>query len=275
MKKRNIIFRDNEIVEFCRITEDTNEIHNPEFMNSIGKRLIVPGMFVLGMAINLADDFLKNHADMIKVFFNTLLSAGDIATIVAAKDPDHPDEIRLSAINHKDTLNSRQEYSSILYLGKPFQVQEGGILRRLNVNPDRIEKFRNLIHASDPDVAHFLFAIAFASHALLNCIDDARTDVEKEINNLISSESKISPFYKSLEIHIPQPFPSFELRDSLDYYIHFDCEKPHKLYTAYVRCEHDGKIIFQSTYKMVGIPDLIILRMAKAIHSFHRGTSLC
>jgi hypothetical protein len=83
---------------------------------------------------------------------------------------------------------------------------------------------------------------------------------------VINKNSGVSPFYQSLEIHIPSPFPVFDPGKAFDYFIHFERKIPCKLYTAHVRCEIDGKILFHSQYKMGGIPDLVILRMAKDAH---------
>jgi len=78
MKKIKIIFRDTEIIEFCRVTLDSNEIHDPIFMAKLDKRVIVPGMFTLSKTVNFSADFLKNHANSMKVLFNSLLSSGNL-----------------------------------------------------------------------------------------------------------------------------------------------------------------------------------------------------
>ena len=92
--------------------------------------------------------------------------------------------------------------------------------------------------------------------------------MEREIDRLINGQSQISPFYHSLEIYIPKPFPVFTPGDAIDYHIHFEREKAMRLYSAYVRCESNGKVIFRSKYRLMGIPDRIILRMAKDQHSW-------
>jgi hypothetical protein len=151
-----------------------------------------------------------------------------------------------------------------------FTTDHQGILHRLEVMPEQVEKFSRLIGAEDKDVAHFLFAVAYASQALIKGINDPATDVEKEIGKTISKSNGISPFYHTLDIRIPRPFPVFYPAGGLDYFIHFEREKPCKLYGAYVRCEHQGLLIFQSHYKLVGIADRIILRMAKEIKHHHQ-----
>ena len=65
MSQKKIIFRDQEIVEFCNATKDSNEIHNPEFMQHVGKRVIVPGMFALSHTLNLAAGHLKTKVNYI------------------------------------------------------------------------------------------------------------------------------------------------------------------------------------------------------------------
>ena len=269
MKQKKIIFRDSEIIEFCRATLDTNEIHDPTTMAKLGRRVIVPGMFALSQTVNLSAGFLKDHANSLKVLFNSLLSSGDFVTLCTSSYDENPSEIRLSAINCKDTLTSNDEYTRLSVKETGFSTDHNGILQKLEVKPEQIEKFTRLIGAEDKDVAHFLFAVSYASHALLISINKPVTDVEKEIDETISKNSSISPFYHTLEIHIPRPFPVFNPVGELDYFIHFEREKPCKLYGAYVRCEQFGKLIFQSHYKLVGIADRIILRMAKEIKHHH------
>ena len=265
MKQKKIIFRDAEIIEFCRATRDTNEIHDPVCMSRLGKRVIVPGMFALSQTVALSGDFLKNQARSLKVLFNSLLSSGDFVTLCAGSSPEDPSEIRLSAINHRNTLTSNDEYTRLSGKEIEFTHKEGGILRKLEVDREKVEKFRQLIGTEDTDIARFLYSVAFASQALLQCIDKPLTEVEQEIDQVINKSSNISPFYHTLEIQIPAPFPVFEPSGTLDYSIHFERKKPFKLYIAHVRCEHQGNLIFRAEYKLIGIADRIILRMAKPV----------
>ena len=271
MKQKKIIFRDTEIIEFCRATLDTNEIHDPLFMARLGKRIIVPGMFALSQTVNLSAGYLKNHARSLKVLFNSLLSSGDFVTLCASSSEGNPSEIRLSAINCRDTLTSKDEYTRLSVKETGFKTNYKGILRRLEVTPEQVGKFSQLIGAEDIDVAHFLFAVSYASQALLRSINQPETEIEKEIDETLNKHISISPFYHSLDIHIPTPFPVFDPVGGLDYFIHFEREKPFKLYGAYVRCENHGKLIFLSHYKLVGIADRVILRMAKGITRHHLG----
>jgi hypothetical protein len=235
-------------------------------MRKIGKRVIVPGMFALSRTINLASDELKYQTNAIRVLFNSLLNSGDFVTLKTYPNPDDPSEIRLSAINHKDTLTSSEEFTRLYRTMEEFDTTPAGILRRLEIEPGQMETFTRLVGATDTDIAHFLFAIAYASHALLTCINQPQTEVEKEIDGLINGSSKISPFYQSLDIFYPSPFPQFVPVHSIDYYINYIREKALRLYTAHVICVKDETVVFRAEYKMVGIPDRIILRMAKDAH---------
>jgi hypothetical protein len=62
-------FTADDISEFCRVTEDNNLIHNPEYMHSQGKRAIVPGMLSFAAAAFGAGDFI-NSANYIRVLFS-------------------------------------------------------------------------------------------------------------------------------------------------------------------------------------------------------------
>jgi hypothetical protein len=267
MKKR-IIFTDKAIVDFCRATQDTNEVHDPAFMTGLNKRVIVPGMYAFCMTANLSAGFLKSGANYIRVCFNTLLSSGDLADLSAEQSPENPLEIRLSAINHKDTLTSRDEYTRIMKVDGEFVPQTTGLIRQLTVTKEQVDAFSSLISATDPGVADLLFAISYASQALLKSIREAGTGVEKEIDAVINGDSKISPFYHTLEIFLPPVFPGITKEGMLDYRIHIEREKANRAYVAHLQCEQDGEILFRSIYRLVGIADSVILRMAKEIHHF-------
>ena len=261
--KRRIIFTDQSIVDFCTATKDTNEVHDPVFMESIGKRVIVPGMFAFACAATLSADFLRTRAGRIRVFFNTLLSSGDFADLIAEPQPILPETIRLSAINHKDTLASHEEYTLMQNHYESFVPQAEGIVLELPVSQEQISAFARLTGCADPDIHGFLFAVAYASHALFERIAMAETEVEKEIDWLINGDGNVSPFYHMLEIFLPGEFVQVEAGNRIQYRFHFEREKLHRNYIANLQCEQEGRIIYRSVYKLVGIPDAIILRMAK------------
>jgi hypothetical protein len=262
MKKR-IIFTDQAIVDFCKVTRDTNEVHDPAFMGKLHKRVIVPGMFAFTSTVNLTSEFLKTRAGMIRVFFNTLLSSGDFADLIAIPEHGDPDRIRLSAVNHKDTLASQEEYTHIERGTGAFIPQTEGCVLSLPVSCDQVRTFASLTGCTDPEVKGFLFSVAYASHALFERIACAETEIEQEIDRLINGESKVSPFYHMLEIFLPDPFLPMKCDGVIDFRIHFEREKKNRNYIANLQCEQNGSIIYRSVYKLVGIPDAIILRMAK------------
>lgn len=264
-RKQRIIFKDSSITGFCKATQDTNEVHDPEFMAGIGKRVIVPGMFAFSSAANLAAEFLRNQANRLEVHFNALLSSGDFADLCAFHDPARPSEIRLAAINSRDTLMTRNEYTRMLRTDLPFSHQLVGRLHQLPFSGAQIDEFTALISANDKAVAGFLFSVAYASQALYKSIREAETEIEKEIDQLINGDSKVSPFYHSLEITLPERFVAPIPLIPIDYRIHFEREKLNRAYVALVQCEQQSAVIYRSVYKLVGIPDAVILRMAKDI----------
>ncbi len=265
MKQRKLIFKDSDIVEFCKATRDTNEIHDPIFMGKIGKRVIVPGMLALSSTVSLVSEFVKSEANMIKVLFNSLLSSGDFVTLAATPEVSDPFIIRLSAFNHKDTFTSREDFTKICRCTITENFPEQGTMVKIPVLKEQVESFCRLTDSPDPDISNFLFAVAYASQGLMMIISDPCTDVEKEIDELINGDNNVSPFYQSLEIFIPPVFPSKMNPGTLDYTIYFEREKRNKLYTAHVTCKQQERLIYHSRYTLVGISDSIILRMAKDI----------
>lgn len=261
--KRKVVFRDADIVDFCRATQDTNVIHNPGYMDSYGKRVIVPGMFAFSCTAILCGDFLKQSANRIQVFFNSLLSSGETIELCMEPNPCDPGEIRLRATNSRDMLTTREAYTRMMNGKVEIRPQQEGIFRSLPVSEEQIVLFEQLISSTDTQSARFLFAVSYASQALFRSIREANTEVEHEIDRLINGNLRISPFYHTLEITLPSQFPSLAGQGTLDYLIHFTREKLNKAYVACLECQQEQRIIFQSVYKLVAIPDSVILRMAK------------
>ncbi|MFH1161228.1 MAG: hypothetical protein V1733_09815 [bacterium] len=262
-KKKRVVFRDCDIVDFCTATQDTNVIHNPGFMDGYGKRVIVPGMFAFSCAAILSEEFLKHSANRIQVYFNSLLSSGESVGLGVETNLEDPAEMRLCAVNSRDMLTARESYTRMLTGDIGITPQKEGIFRKLPVSEEQIATFARLIQTKDRQSAGFLFAVSYASQALFKSITEASTEVEHEIDRLINGDYKISPFYHALEIIIPSEFPVLIETGTLDYLIHFEREKFNKTYVAHLECQQEGRIIFQSKYKLVAIPDSVILRMAK------------
>jgi len=262
--QKEVVFRDCDIVDFCTATQDTNMIHDPEYMHRCRKQVIVPGMFAFSYAAILAEDFLKHSINRIQVYFNSLLSSGEQVALRVEINPENPAEIRLRACNSRDMLTTREAYTRMLKGTVPIHPQQLGIFRKLPVSEKQITTFARLIQTSDRQTAGFLFAVAYASQALFKSITEADTEVEHEIDELINGDHRISPFYHALEIILPSEFPVLRENGTLDYLIHFEREKFHKTYIAHLECQQEEHIIFQSMYKLVAVPDNIIMRMAKA-----------
>jgi acyl dehydratase len=72
----DIQFTDMQVVEFCRATCDWNTIHNPEFMASRGKHVVVPGMFLFALIVDLLYTRVGRTFDSFRVYFNSVISTG-------------------------------------------------------------------------------------------------------------------------------------------------------------------------------------------------------
>ena len=146
--------------------------------------------------------------------------------------------------------------------------QAQGHIRQLPVSPEQVGLFHRLIASSGDRVGDLLFTVAYASQALFKSIREPETEVEREIDALVNGDSKVSPFYHTLEIFLPRELPGLLPDKPLDYRIHFERVRANRAYLASLQCEQEGRIGFRSVYKLVGIKDSVILRMAKEIHHF-------
>ncbi len=260
---KKVNFTDQSIVDFCKITRDDNLIHNPEIMNLKGKQVVVPGMFIFAIAANMASEH-PIKINSIKVFFSSMISRGDEISI--GFEP-YKNGVRLMAMNSKDCLSLNESHSLATYEYQlPLFDTTEGRMQSLKVEPWQMEVFSKLTGTHDAHITSYLFAIAYASKALNLSINDPKTEVEEEIYRLIRPElnpARTAPFYQSLNICFPKEKQEIEGNGTIDYTIYYIREKAHRSYIANVHCSQNGKTIYYSSYKMIAIPERLILRMFK------------
>ncbi len=259
------VFDTRAIEDFCRVTDDYNLIHNPGYMYANGKKVVVPGMLLLSLAIGKARELIDKGADTFHLFFNSIICAGDRVDIGYRLLSLAPVRAELTAKNSVDAFKLRDE-PSVMYAraGEP-EISPGGILRTLPLRDGQMDDFDRQIFLSGNPLGALLFAIAYASNALLRAIQNPVTDTETQIHRLLDKSlnpDQVSPFYQSLKIFLPQPLHYPNRHQPLDYLIDFITERQDKVYTAHVSCSQGGQSVFYSLYRLIAIPDRLIMRMA-------------
>jgi len=259
------VFDAHAITEFCKVTDDYNLIHNLEYMHANGKNVVVPGMLLLSLAIGKARELIEKGADTFHLFFNSIICAGDRVNIGYRLVSQEPLYAELTAQNSVDAFKLKNE-TSVIYTRTAQPVFSGnGIVRSLPVRDGQIAEFNRQVCLAGNNLGSLLFAIAYASNALLQAIQSPLTDIETEIHQLLDKSvnpDQVSPFYQSLQIFLPNTVYYPNWHQPLDYLIDFITERRNKIYTAHVTCRQGGQSVFYSLYKLIAIPDRLIMRMA-------------
>lgn len=262
----DIQFTDKQVVEFCRATCDWNTIHNPEFMASKGKHVVVPGMFLFALIVDLLYARVGRTFDSFRVYFNSVISTGEPVQMGYDESSGGNGERFLFAMNGRDSFTMKDERSRVYRRECNIGYLTEGHYRNMAITPEQYDTFKRLVGCHDDAMAGFLFAVAYASPALTRTINEPITEPEREINRLLDraeNPDRVSPFYQSLDIYLPEKPEILKPQGEINYRVHFVREKFNRVYIAHVQCEQEGRVIYRSEYKLIAIPDRLILRMAK------------
>lgn len=265
---KDITFTDHQTISFCEITCDDNLIHNPVHMRQLNKQVVVPGMFVFTSALVMLREAFIRGADTLKVFFNSVIHTNETVKIKGDIISERPVEVLLSANNGHDSFTLKDERSKIYKRAFYYYHDNQGFIRTLDYTELQLDVFGKLTGSFDNLLNGFLFSIAYASSALFQAIQNPLTEVEREINVLIDktlNPDKVAPFYQSLEIFLENGIQPIQPSGQLEYKIDFEREKKNKTYIAHVLCQQNGQKIYQSDYKMISVPERLIMRMVRDV----------
>ncbi len=266
------IFTDENISNFCKLTRDMNDLHNPEFMREKGKLAIVPGMLILTYTANIAGDFLMSRANNIEAYFNSFLSSGEEVDLYAISRPLKPLERILFAYKDngsEEILSSGNNHSRLYQSDSTGYKSFEGVKREFGTTSKEIGEFANKIKAKNEDIAGFLFSIAFSTNALFESVVDPQSEKEKEVSSIFNNteeNKKILPAYKSFKIFMPDGFRSVDPGMTLDYIT--DINKvgtKGRDFMLDIECRQEDNILYRSVYELVAIPKKILIRRASNI----------
>jgi hypothetical protein len=269
MEKR-FCFSNKSVVEFCRATADDNPIHNPEIMHNQNKGVVVPGMLLFSSIASLLHELTNDYYNYFKLVFGNVVCTNEDVELKVTTNPNNEDEKFLQAINGHDLFSTKKERSYATNTNSPLTFELDGVTRTLKYNKKQLNVFRSISSCVNKTLSDFLFAIAYASAALFKSIREPITDVEVEINQLLDKNlnpKQVSPFYQDLEIYRPGGFEGLNSDGELQYNVNFQREVKNRLYSAKVACIHNGSVLYYSIYKLVAIPDKLILRMVKNLNA--------
>lgn len=262
--KLEYVFSDDQVVTFCKATCDGNPVHDPGYMYSHNKRVIVPGMMLFSKVATMLFGAVGTSLDTYKILINSIVSTNEPITL--GYEDGTEDEKYIFAINKQDSFALGDQRSKVYLRNFSVEFPKLTSFQSLPIEKWQLESFGKVIDCKNVILRDFLFGIAYASNALFKCIGNPVSDVEQEINHFLDkskSPNQVSPVYQMLEIFLPPDPNPLKPNHPIDYLIHFEREVTGRVYQAKVRCEQHGSLLYHSEYRLIAVPDKIILRMAK------------
>lgn len=263
---RKTVFSDNQVIDFCGITADDNPIHNPSYMHAQNKSVVVPGMLLFSTIINLLHQKATESFNCYRLIFGNVICTNETIDLGFASTQDKAEHKYLYAINGHDMFSVKSERSIAFKNDSLTQLPINGIDRKLPYNRYQLNTFKRLTHSINDALSDFLFCIAYASAALFKAIREPLTEVEREIYRLLDktiNPDQVSPFYQNLEINQINNNILLSDKGEINYNINFTREKENRVYLAQVSCYSENQLLYQSIYRLIAIPDKIIMRMVK------------
>lgn len=266
--EQQVVFSESMVVNFCQATADDNPIHDPSYMYAQNKGVVVPGMLLFSTIINFLHQQTSELYNYYRLIFGNVICANEKVDLGFSLNREQPNIKYLFAINGHDSFSTKYERSFVSICGNVLNIDANGVDRKLTYHFTQLETFRRLTNGVNRSLSDFLFTIAYASAALFKSIREPLTVVEEEINRLLDktiNPEQVSPFYQTLEIYKTRFDSELSSEGIIDYNIRFEPEKQNKVYVAHVVCSQNGKVLYHSTYKLVAIPDKLIMRMVKGV----------
>lgn len=265
-----------DFAEFCRITGDTNPIHDASYMLQFGKQPIGPGMLTLAYAANQAENALIQGVNTADIVFGTPV-APDEPLDFGSNIRNNPDnngrlEVRLTGMSQsgKDVLADPKDdskYSRFMILSEldydPMVDISG---RSYQVREENVAKFNEIINGDFGSVSETLYAIASGSWALCQSVRDAPdTDVEKAINQAMlgNPKKKQLPMYTGINLLLGNGFNEISGED-LVYSSDMKYDGKRKI-EGELYCSQGGKGLFKMNYGLALVPEKLIIRAAKKL----------
>jgi hypothetical protein len=263
----NTTFSNADIIAFCQATMDSNVVHSPEYMSIHNKEVVVPGMYLFSFLTSklIASCSKTTSCNTIEIFLGSLISAGEEVCLMVESALESQIWY-LSAINSKDCFRIGENRSSLSFNSSPILKPTPSHIRILPFTNEQLTHFKRLLHTITDEWSDLLFTITYASQALFKAIAEPLDEVENEINRLLDKSKnpdQVSPFYQWLKIEIPEQRNCLNHGKPIEYHISFDREVANRAYIANVECRQDDRLFYHSKYKLIAIPDRLIMRMAK------------
>lgn len=257
-----------QVEDFCRSTADENPIHNQQHMQDLGKEVVVPGLYIFSLIIKFLQKNEPLNFNTFRIFFGNIVGINEAIDLGFENSPISETQRYLFARTGSDcfTLDSCRSFADIRPNGVDLEARGRHV--PITYSRKQVHIFRKLLGLSNTALLGFLFSVSLASPMLISTIRKPVTDVDKEIATLFNRSvypEGTSPLYQSLEIFRLENSTILEPEGQVDYWVQFEKEKAGRIYTANVSCGQSGKLMYHSHYRLVAVPNRVMLRMVREL----------
>ncbi|HPW27072.1 MAG TPA: hypothetical protein PLY31_08045 [Tenuifilaceae bacterium] len=257
-----------QVENFCKSTADENPIHNQQHMRELGKEIVVPGLYIFSLIVNFLQKNESLNFNTFRIFFGNIVGINEAIDLGFERSPISESQRYLYARTGADcfSLDNSRSFADIRSNG--IGMEERGRHVPITYNKEQVHIFRKLLGLSNAALLSFLFSVSLASPMLISTIRKPVTDVDKEIAMLFNKSvypEGISPLYQSLEIFRLENSTILEPEGQVDYWVQLEKEKAGKFYAANVSCGQSGKVMYNSRYRLVAVPNKVMLRMVREL----------
>jgi len=257
-----------QVENFCKSTADENPIHNQQHMQELGKEIVVPGLYIFSLIVNFLQKNESLNFNTFRIYFGNIVGINEAIDLGFERSPISESQRYLFARKGSDcfSLDNSRSFADIRPNGIGLEVRGRHI--PITYNKEQVHIFRKLIGLSSAALLSFLFSVSLASPMLISTIRKPVTEVDKEIATLFNKSvypEGTSPLYQSLEIFRLDNSTILAPEGQVDYWVQFEKEKAGKFYVANVSCGQNGKVMYNSRYRLVAVPNKVMLRMIREL----------
>ncbi len=258
------VYTPSEIRTFSESTGDDIILHNPEIMKQRNRYPIVQGLFLLVDLLKLQRRFLIENAALIEMYINGCANPYD--ELVMGNEKERDGSYRMAVFKGvNDIISLKETHSRMLQIdGKEtLPSGNGGRQIRLCLDAEKLKKFKELVEINEDSLASLLYAMASSSRALLNCVKEPTSDLEKHVLDLMNSPEQHMPVYTYLSFIIPGNGKFVDKDNELGFNI--DITQNDERYDLCLTCKQNERILYTAHHKAVPIKLDVIMRHTKKI----------
>ena len=264
---KKVIYGSEMIRDFCRLTGDSNRIHDGNFMHNLepSKQIIVPGLMVLSGFGSITEPADFPSVNYWNVNFRGFFNEGDEADLSIRNDEGDGLLIAKNLSSEGNDVfyseSSKSFRCDVTIYRDPIEGAKANILADFQ----EMDDFGKLMGVDHRGLRNSLFGLSLASRVLLGMIETPTNDAEKELSELYKRDVKRSvPVYTDINVFFPSGDKETSIMPGKDLSFSVESEKiDRKNYSIKVDCSQDSFPIYMADFKLVVMREDVLIRGAK------------